>query len=77
MDNEPRVCPHCGHVSTDTDPVVWHQVYIGGRGYVPKLECANRISCWRRWDAAHGWPSWDEQVRRSEAEEAAYRQRNS
>lgn len=74
---EPRVCPSCGHESTDSDPVEEHLVWIGGRGLVPVLQCRNSIKCWSRWDAAHGWPTWEEQVRLDAAKEARYRARNS
>lgn len=42
-----NVCCHCGHVGDD---VVRRLVYIGGQGYVPSIECADRVACWQRYD---------------------------
>lgn len=43
-----RVCEHCGQASEDV--ILWH-LYVGGRGYESRWYCADRLACWRRWDA--------------------------
>ncbi len=48
-------CPHCGHLSTEEDPVVSKSVHVGGLGYVLVLQCADEQACWERWDEQHGF----------------------
>jgi len=62
---EPRICPHCGHVDSEAEPVVWRQVYVGGHGYVSKLQCKDQIKCWSRWDKAHDWQPLEERMARN------------
>ena len=48
-------CPHCGHISSEDDPVVNKAVHVGGKGYVTELQCADEQACWQRWDEQHGF----------------------
>ncbi len=48
-------CSHCGHVSTEDDPVVNKTAYVGGKGYIVVLQCADEQACWQRWDEQNGF----------------------
>jgi hypothetical protein len=43
-----RRCSLCGHTGRDVEV---HQCYVGGLGYVPVVECRDRVACWERMDA--------------------------
>lgn len=49
--NQPRTrtCTNCGApIDHET------QVYVGGRGYVYRPLCRDEVTCWARYDLAHG-----------------------
>ena len=33
----------------------WFNAYVGGRGYIPLLECQDKTACMKRQDAQMGW----------------------
>jgi hypothetical protein len=43
-------CQHCGHVSTQDDPVIIDSVWVGGEGEVKRNYCWNQEACWSRFD---------------------------
>ena len=46
---EKLICPNCGA----TDDVQESLEYVGGKGLVPRIQCRNRMLCWKRWDEQH------------------------
>lgn len=46
-------CPHCHYVGTSAE-VTTRLGYVGGKGYLPFVQCVDEVLCWSRWDQQHG-----------------------